>query len=618
MATVFEYLTSKGIALKDAGEVWKANCPLCEDSKEHFFINKSSGLWKCHRGSCGRSGSLSTLKSHFKDFNSVLSLDMIFTASNVKPEIVLKWETYLLSVQKLLDDAVQLEWLDVTRGLNLETVTHFKLGLKHNKFSPKNQANISWIEFPLLAGNQFVNVKFRSAKGQIKDFSFIPKAPLPLFNHDGVVKGEPIVLCEGEFDAMVLWQRGFKNVLSTTAGAGSFKPEWYDYIKSLQPPMIFIVYDTDAAGQKGAKELCSRFGGLARNIILPEGKDPTEYFLTFKHTEKEFQTLLDNTALADVEYVYSTSSIIDRAIKEIEGKVGNSLELVTPFPGVNKLIGGGFEPGELVVLTARAKIGKTTFAQYITFNMAKKSNIPVLFMCLEMRPERIVRKLICNHFNKDDSIVKVEDYLKAKEELKDIPFYFSYFWNSITMDTVEQVFTQARQRYGIKIGVFDNLHFLCRSKENLTQEIGILSKRFKVLAEKLEIPIILVVQPRRVGKDDVPSSEDLKDSSAIKADADKVLIMHRVLMKPPPDVGEQNEIIDMMTTPLEESHHPITMIKCDATRFSSGGSTTLWYDGGCSSFREPTHAEILDFKEMFSKKNTKIEGSYAGYKSRTY
>jgi hypothetical protein len=179
------------------------------------------------------------------------------------------------------------------------------------------------------------------------------------------------------------------------------------------------------------------------------------------------------------------------------------------------------------------------------------------------------------------------------------------------MDTVEKVFTKARNKYGIKIAVFDNLHYLCRSKEHTVQEIGILSKSFKVLAEKLAIPIILIVQPRRtVG---IPSSEDLKDSSAIKADADKVIVLHRVPMITKPDVGASDDIVDSMIAPLEESLHPLTMVKCDATRFSSGGSTALWYDGAKSTFREPTRAEIQDFKELYTK--TKEKNSYGKQKS---
>ena len=35
--------------------------------------------------------------------------------------------------------------------------------------------------------------------------------------------GDELILCEGEFDCMVIWQCGFKNVVSVGAGANSLK-----------------------------------------------------------------------------------------------------------------------------------------------------------------------------------------------------------------------------------------------------------------------------------------------------------------------------------------------------------------------------------------------------------
>ncbi len=605
---IFSYLAGKGYSLRDSGaDQWVTNCPYC-GKKDHFYINKNNGLWDCKSGSCGKKGSFSTLKKHFGD-DFVLTSPFSDTAF-LNPEKK-SYPEYSMSLctkyhEELLADEKQMRWLKEERGLTEETIKHFKLGLKKDKFSVRANKHIDWIGIPLTCSEKLVNVKYRSGAGEEKDFSFIPKSMLPMFNHDGVEKDEPLILCEGEFDAMILWQNGFKNVLSTSAGAGTFKTEWYDYIKNLNPQVIYVVYDNDSdnpanPGQKYAQEIVYRFGEeLAKNIILPEGKDPTDYFVKHKHTSDEFRVLLNKAAMADVESVYGSVEVLDRLILETEGGV-EKFGLQTQFDNVNRLIGGGMCEGEVIVLTARAKIGKTTFAQNITYDMCVNAGAPVLFMCLEMRPERTMRKMVSMITEIDDANLTTSDFRKAKEIFADLPFYFSYFWETVNMDHVEKVFTLARKRYGIKIGVFDNLHFLCRNVNHIVQEVGIVSKRFKQLAEKLKIPIILIVQPRRVDANNIPSSEDLKDSSAIKADADKVVILHRVPMAFSPEVGSVgNNMVDLIVSPLEESLHPITMVKCDASRFSSGGQSLLWFDGAKSKYRYATSQEIEDFKILYN------------------
>ena len=62
---------------------------------------------------------------------------------------------------------------------------------------------------------------------------------------------------------------------------------------------------------------------------------------------------------------------------------------------------------------------------------------------------------------------------------------------------------------------------------NQVQEIGLAVQGFKFLAEEMEIPIILIAQPRKIEADAVMTAQDLKDSSSIYSDCDHLIIMHR-------------------------------------------------------------------------------------------
>jgi len=101
-----------------------------------------------------------------------------------------------------------------------------------------------------------------------------------------------IVICEGEFDRLVLETRGFAAVTST-GGAGVFRAEWAEAFRDI--PEVFLCFDRDDAGRRGALRV-ARLIPNARIVELPEkvgaGGDVTDYFVRLRHTREDFEKLL--------------------------------------------------------------------------------------------------------------------------------------------------------------------------------------------------------------------------------------------------------------------------------------------------------------------------------------
>jgi len=109
-----------------------------------------------------------------------------------------------------------------------------------------------------------------------------------------------LIICEGEFDRLVLEAQGFAAVTST-GGAGAFRAEWATDLKSI--PEVFLCFDRDEAGRKGAL----RVGQLlphGRIVQLPEdvgaGGDVTDFFVRLGHTRDDFSALLDTATPVSV------------------------------------------------------------------------------------------------------------------------------------------------------------------------------------------------------------------------------------------------------------------------------------------------------------------------------
>lgn len=88
-----------------------------------------------------------------------------------------------------------------------------------------------------------------------------------IFNADVLANAEACVICEGEIDALLLSQLGYRAVTST-AGAGSWKPDWARFFTHVRD--IYLLFDNDKAGREGASKVHATMR-RAKIITLPDG-----------------------------------------------------------------------------------------------------------------------------------------------------------------------------------------------------------------------------------------------------------------------------------------------------------------------------------------------------------
>lgn len=76
-----------------------------------------------------------------------------------------------------------------------------------------------------------------------------------------------VVICEGEVDCMLLDQAGYQAV-SSTGGAGTWKPEWVRFFTHCRK--VYLLFDNDEAGLNGLKKVHTLMR-RAKPIFLPAG-----------------------------------------------------------------------------------------------------------------------------------------------------------------------------------------------------------------------------------------------------------------------------------------------------------------------------------------------------------
>jgi replicative DNA helicase len=89
-----------------------------------------------------------------------------------------------------------------------------------------------------------------------------------------------------------------------------------------------------------------------------------------------------------------------------------------------------------------------------------------------------------------------------------------------------------KRLHGIGLAIVDYLQLVLTDgkKETRQEQVATISRRFKLLARELKIPIIVLAQLNRqveTRHDQRPKLSDLRESGALEQDADTVLMLHR-------------------------------------------------------------------------------------------
>jgi len=555
-----EYLCSKGWEFKEAaGELVIKVCPKCGDEQFHCYMDPAEGAWFCHK--CNERGNLVTLRRDLGDLDRrdyrrrVLSPPRPKAAPVAKTDVDRYHSAFLSSseAQKYM----------AGRGFSLDTCKTFRIGFKPG-----------FVGLPTFRDGKCVVIKWRSLPPAEKTFRREPAgAESVLFNGD-CLKGDPleVIVTEGEMDALTLLQAGFPNVVGIPTGASSLPEECVVPLKKIRK--VFLAYDPDPAGTRGVETAAKRIGAHKCYRVTMPGLDVNEFFQSGKN-EGDFRQLLTDAPPFEEPWVLT----YDDVFTERAGRMGagDQVGFRIGFRPLEDLI-GVFRPGNVYILAAYPKIGKTILAMNITWDLARRG-IRTLFFCMEMAPEEVAAPLL-QHVFVTDTLLE-DHWVRGLGAVSCSGFLFGRNRYGLGRGAVLEGLKEEVHTRGIQFLVIDNFHFLTRGARDTTAEEAVASMDIKALADELKIPVLLVVHPRKADREErTPTFQDLRGSAALGADASAVIVLHRPLIE---------------TKGIEEAdatRSPLGFLRVDAHRFGSGGIRRVLFDANTLTFMVPTEEEI--------------------------
>jgi len=199
------------------------------------------------------------------------------------------------------------------RGLTDDTLRTYQIGFDTEKRGITVPLAIEGNEVGVLKWFSFKDNGFEGRKKISSHGSAV------LYGSDKIVDANQVIVCEGEFDCLLLRQHGF-DAITGTAGAGTWKKEWSPFLEGKE---VTLCYDSDEAGRKGAIEVARKLHGKAKSVkeidlfadsATPELKDVTDYFVKTGKTSDDFRALLDGAK--DMTAAEGEDPLIEALLKE--------------------------------------------------------------------------------------------------------------------------------------------------------------------------------------------------------------------------------------------------------------------------------------------------------------
>ena len=210
--------------------------------------------------------------------------------------------------------------------------------------------------------------------------------------------------------------------------------------------------------------------------------------------------------------------------------------LTTGIPDLDELL-GGLRPGQLGLIAARPKMGKTTFAQNVAEHVALALGKAVAIFSFEMSPEELGDRMLSSMGEISANRVRSgslseEDWSKVTSTMTRLRAA-QIFIAKPRRARVDHVVAQLRRQHArtpLSLCIIDYLQLMDAPGDNRAQAIGDITRALKIAAGEIGIPILLLSQlnrklEERTDKRPVPA--DLRDSGSIEQDADFVLFIYR-------------------------------------------------------------------------------------------
>lgn len=502
-------------------------CPNCSDTRKKYkdkdlHVTRKNDAWVYHCFHCGISGNVLFEKPKYME----RKLQAVPSTTILQNELQEKHYNFLKS-----------------RGISKETADKAKL-FAAEKWFLKLQRAAPAVGFPYYRNGALTAAKYRCLDE--KDFTQDQGGAHDFFGIDLIEEGKPIVIVEGEIDALTGMECGIPNVISVPAGAPlkvadgkvsatedkKFAFVWNAFDTLSKAPYIVIATDNDAAGQALAEELARRIGKHKCRFTKFDEKDLNEVLL--KHGVTKVREIIDEAEPYPVEGLSSAGKFTER-LNDLWNK-GTGRGQSTGYPSLDHIY--TVAEGQLTVVTGYPSHGKSNFVDQLMVNLAQHHDWKFAVCSFENQPEIHISRLMeiyekKRFFDGSARMTEIERDRAFKWVTEHFLFMDSETVEPATIDSIIDRAMAAVARMGIRGLVIDPYNYIdMRTTDgNETSAISNMLTRIQAFAKAFGVHVWFVAHPAKVARNgnDLPRPDGMSISGSMAwwAKADCGLTVHR-------------------------------------------------------------------------------------------
>jgi replicative DNA helicase len=347
------------------------------------------------------------------------------------------------------------------------------------------------------------------------------------------------------------------------------KPEWFGDPSVRELVRLMVKLDGDWIGEMDLAQKFERENKSASKNIDWRPIDESQLFRyplssVVRTLQKQYATTMAQKAAADFARNPDKDNAANllKAFEEM-GKDGNAIKgdqlsqlmhdyvaemgkphstdgMIKTMPKVNELLGGGLSGGQLIIVGARPSTGKSAFVINMMDGIQRNSAEMVIdlyslemtnketrnrFISLTSRvPMRVIKRNIPDSDQKQKVTAAAKEFdgsnIKIVEDAKRL--------GQISQSIRARAASAQKGHY---VAFIDYLGLIEPDQPtgNRYQDVTHITRALKVLANELDVPIVLLSQLNRENarNNRAPELYDLRDSGSIEQDANVVIFLYR-------------------------------------------------------------------------------------------
>ena len=414
----------------------------------------------------------------------------------------------------LVENSVSMNYLMNERQLELLTLQRFKIGVLYDE-----------IVFPYWRDGEVVFIKhLKLARDNGKKEMRVEANCEPcLFGWQAIPElTRSVTICEGEIDAMTLWQYGLPALSVPFGGGKGDKQRWieYEYDNLNRFDEIFICMDNDDAGIAAAKEIIERLGAHRCPLVDLPMKDANECLVNGISAE-DMKYFINEAKTLDPEELKPANTFTQQVIEEFYPPEGSPIGYAPPWEkSKGKLV---FRPDEISVWTGINGHGKSQFLGQVILS-AMQQGAKVCIASLEIKPKRLLMRLTRQAGALEQPS---PEYIEAIHD-----WYGDKLWLFDLVGTAKsqrllEVFRYARQRYGVDVFVIDSFMKLDIAEDDYKAQKTFMEQLcdFK---NQYNCHVHIVIHPRKGANEATPPGKlDNRGTGALSDLADNCFTVWR-------------------------------------------------------------------------------------------